>query len=442
MNKSFTITTLALAAVSAASAQSIQTSPVDIMTNLEALGMSANHRYVTGLNVATYRAFIWDTQDDTIVENDGDFPNCDFRSVTNDGVAYGIIGLDDMVTTNACSFGLNSEVNIIEEKMSQVFDVTPDGTIAVGCLLDDMWNPTACVWTNGKLSILPCPTDLDFGYDVKYEDIDEDGNTEIKQLQIIYGANAQYISADGKVIVGYMLDVHSSRPAIIWRQQADGSYKYETISRDVWEYGYGLGKTYLKFEPLGVSANGKWLCLASQKEAGDNMPTPEFMVRMNLETGEIIESGLPQTDFFDPELDSFYPSSIADDGTCVGTARISGIQMNGLIWHAGESAPRLLSDAFPTITQFEDYNFYLNVPVSISADGKYIAGFGSLFYEGEFGLDFDFQSYLFSVDGTGIANIKTRNIARSHNFDLNGRHIINNNARGLIISEQSKKIIK
>lgn len=406
-------------------AQTLKPFPISDRYQLEALGMSSNHRYITGLNVATYSGFVWDTEANTVTENKGEYANCDFRCVTNDGRAFGILGADDMVTTNAAYFDSEGRVRFLDDEMSQAFGVTPDGTIAVGCLLDEvMWWPSACVWKNGERIMLPIPTEKECG-------IANDG------------ANAQFVSADGKVIAGYLQDWASSRPAIIWRMQEDGTYQADVISKDVWELRYGQGKPYLKFEPLGLSQNGKWLCLAAQKEAGGSMPTPEFMVRMNLETGEIFESATPDIEYFVPEVDNIYPSGIADNGTCVGSIRDEVGFQRGVIWNSDEKAPRLLAEVFPEIKEFEDYDGFMHLPIAISADAQYVAGYACpvTVVDGE--PDFDYQSYLLKCPASdGIASLKAASLGKTQRYNISGMRIPKaGNVKGIVI-ENGRKIFE
>ena len=382
-------------------------------------------RYVTGLNVASYSAFIWDTQSNTISEIEGDYANCDFRCVTNDGTAYGTISNEDMVTTYSASFNSTGEPKTVESQMSSIYGVTPDGTMAVGCLLDEiMWTPTPCIWKNGVRTELPIPSDAECGFSHD-------------------GANAQFISADGKIVVGYLQDWVSSRPAIVWRQQTDGTYTADVISKDIWESRYGEGKKYLRFEPLGLSENGKWLCLSAQKEAEGSMPTPEFMVRMNLETGEIIESEYPEFDFFEPTVTNIYPTSIANDGTCIGSTKDEmGLQC-GVIWKAGDKAPKLLSELYPAISQFEEYDYFHHHPITISADGKKIVGFGCPITVYDDGTDYDYVTYLLDTEGTdGIASIKTIKPSAKHAYNINGQQVRNMNGRGIHIVNGKKILVK
>ncbi len=407
-------------------AQNITTSPVSDRYQLEALGASSNMRYVTGMNVARYGAFIWDTENNEVGEIIGDFANCDFRGVTNDGTAFGTISNEDMVTTYSASFDMTGKSKTIESQMSTIYGVTPDGSIAVGCMLDEiMWWPTACIWKDGVRTELPVPSKAECG-------IDHDG------------ANAQFISADGKVIVGYLQDWVSARPAIVWRQQADGTYAADVISKDIWESAYGQGKKYLRFEPLGLSENGKWLCLSAQKEAGGSMPTPEFMVRMNLETGEIIESETPDFDFFEPTVTNIYPTSIANDGTCIGSTKDEMGNQSGVIWKAGDKAPKLLAEVYPTVSQFEEYDYFQHHPITISADGKKIVGFGCPITVYEDGTDYDFETYLLDTEGTdGIATLKTmKPSASSRSYTINGQQVLNKKQPGLYIENGKKILVK
>lgn len=418
---------LVASATMSAQAQSIQLSPIGPAQQYETLGMSANHRYIVGLNVGTYRAFVWDTETNTFIENEGDYANCDFRAITDDGCAYGILGQDDMVTTNAAKLDQEGHVTIIDEAMSQCFAVTPDGSLAVGCLLDEMWLPTACYWKDGERVILPCPTAEECGFDND-------------------GANAQFVSADGSVIVGYLQDWKSSRPGIIWRLQADGSYAYDVISKDRWELTYGEGNDYLEFSPLCVSPNGKWVGLAAQREGKNDMPTPEFIVRYNTETGELFESGEANIPYFDSKTGGIYPNSIANDGTCVAVASQDG--KRGAIWPADAEGPSLIANYFADnaeITEdLENFDALMHYPISISGDGRYIAGFGTpitFFPDGS--ADYDFVAYLLDAGDsfTSIEELRaTPSAATVRSYNLQGQ-LLAPGVRGLQI-ENHRIILK
>lgn len=406
----------------------IRVSAVEPQYQLEALGMSANHRYVCGLNVATYRAFCWDTQTGKVTENQGDYANCDFRAVTNNGQCYGVLGMDDMVTTNASLFDKKGVVTTVDEEMSQIFAVTPDGSIAAGCLLDpNLWLPSACIWKDGERIMLPCPTKAECG-------IENDG------------ANALYISEDGSVVAGYLQDWHSSRPAIVWFRQEDGSYRADVISSDRWELNYGEGKKYMRFQVYGLSPNGEWLCLSGQKEADGGQPTPEFMIRMNLKNGQIIESQLPQFDYFEA-TDNIYPTAISNDGTCVGVVEDGMMFSRAVIWPAGLSAPRLLADYYPEYEQLQEYDCFQHHPVAITADGSHVAGFGiyvTVDDDGE--TDMMFQSYLLplgDVISDGLQIIGTGVPASDEAvYSLSGIRMQRPTAPGIYVRGGKKVIIR
>lgn len=416
--------TAALVLGAAVYAQKLTTSEVSDRYQLEALGASHNMRYVTGMNVATFGAFIWDTQTNVISEMSDECAGSDFRCVTDEGRAYGAVSAEDMVTFLAATFDTTGATTLMEQSMSSAYACTPDGSIVVGCMLDEiMWWPTACVWRNGVRTELPVPTKSECG-------IDHDG------------ASAQYVSADGSVIVGYLQDAMSSRPAILWRRQADGSYVADVISRDVWEPGYGMGKPYLKFEPLGISANGKWLCLAAQKEAGGSMPTPEFMVRMNLETGELFESEAPDIDYFVPEVDNIYPTSIANDGTCVGSTRDEVGFQCGVIWKIGDKKPKTLADEFPEIEELLDYDGFQHHPIAISADGTRIVGFACpVTYDSTGAPDYDYVSYYldFGKDDA-IASLHAAPAAAAPCYNLAGQRVSPQH-RGIVL-QGGRKVLR
>lgn len=406
-----------------ASAQTIKTSEIAPDLQLECLGMSANHRYICGLNVGTYRGFIWDTEIDAIVEHGGDHANSDFRGVTDDGVAYGILspdGSEDVMDVHSYCFGQDGIVQAVEPDetvMSQTFAVTPDGAVAVGCLLDDMWLPTPCIWKDGVRYLLPVPGAEECG-------IAHDG------------ACAQFVSADGKVIAGYLQDWLSSRPAVVWRQQADGSYVADVVAKGY----FGEDKGYKRFMAQGMSNNGKWLCLDCKKVSEEAGLGGDYMARMNLETGELTEA--EYSDLTSQEDTNFWPNGIADDGTCVGVLEQFDGFRQGLIWKGDAAAPQLLSELLPEIEALQEYDYFINNPVAISADGKHIAGYGCPITEDEEGgLDYDYQSYLISIDGaTGIAELKTHKINNKTIFDLAGQRV-KADAKGIIIRD-GRKIVK
>lgn len=392
---------------------------------LEALGMSDNHRYVCGLNVATFSSFIWDTETGKVTHHDGDHINSDFRCVTDDGQAYGILspdGSEDMMEMYAATFGTDGVAQILDDEKTQIFDVTPDGTIAVGSTLDDMWMPTACIWRNGERSFLPVPTSAECG-------IAHDG------------ANAMFVSADGKVIAGYLQDWYSSRPAIIWRMQEDGNYKPEVVAKDYW----GNGNTYRRFETLGLSANGEWLALSVQYHETEEKATLERMARMNLITGELTESADPVVDYFDNEEMYYYPTAVANDGTCIGNLIQFDGARQGLIWQGDDYAPRYMTTVIPGIERLEEYDFFINCPVAISPDGQYIAGFGCPITEHEDGLDYDFESYLLNRNGStfdAIQTVKLPGVTKQGLYDLLGRRLLSAPKKGLYIENGNKHFVK
>lgn len=366
------------------------------------LGMSSDGRYVTGLNTATYCGFVWDTRTNSIVECPNEYANCDFRSVTNTGCAYGILGSDDMVTTYAAWFDNTGEVSYLDDAMSQCFDVTPDGKIAVGCLLDDiMWWPTACYWENGKRTELPVPTAEECGFEHD-------------------GANAVFVSNDGSVIAGYLLDAISSRPAIVWHRQEDGTYQYDVVCKDYWEVKENMGKPYVEFQCLALSGNGEWIALAVRPESVAGVPQTETVARFNLKSHVLEVSELPVADA--DEGDSSYPSGIANNGTLVGTAVASDSRRRGLVWYSDAPCATTLLEAFPTIEVFDEYDFFMHSAVSISDDAHYIGGYACPVD----GMDYNFESYVLNVDGIDAIEELNVNTTNSSRYFINGMLLFEN----------------
>lgn len=414
LTKSLTICTALSLTCTSLLAQVFNATPVNEGSMYEALGMSANHRYVVGLNVATYKAFVWDTDDNSFLQNEGDYANTDFRHVTDDGRAFGILGEDDMVTTNAAYFDTDGKVHLLDKDMSACYDVTPDGSIAVGCLLDELWTPTACIWVDGKRVMLPCPTN--------------------RQTSIVnYGANAMFISGDGSVIAGYLQDNLSSRPMIIWRRAEDGTYKFDVVSEKYWEETDGEGKPFRKFECLGLSQNGEWACLAVQHEGNEGMTTPESLARLNLVTGVLEEAKYPSDKF--SETDSSFPSGVANNGTVIGSLLHDEMGYKGIVWKSGDENAEYISDVFPQFDKLKEYENFIHMAVAISPDAKYIAGFGC-------SADYEFQSYMINArTPLDIDHVfENSDIQPKRRYNLYGQPV-GAGAKGLII-EGNKLIIK
>lgn len=384
-----------------AAAQSLKVAPVSGRYQLEALGMSENHRYVTGLNIATYKGFIWDTQTDSVVEHTKDYLNCDFRAVTNDGRAFGILGEESMVTTYAAWFDMEGEEYYLENfEPSQCFDVTPDGRIAVGCLIDTiMWFPTACIWRDGVRELLPVPTPEECGFSHD-------------------GANAQFISSDGSVIAGYLQDDLSSRPAIVWLLQADGSYAYNVISSKYWSNDNK--KLYRTFQCLALSDNGEWLAIAAKPRDVNEVPQPERVARYHLKTNRLQVSTKPYD--LAASGEESYPSGIANDGTLVGSIIYESIYRMGLIWKANKTCAETMANFFADVKQLSHYDELMHSGIAISGDAQYICGYGLpiIVQDGE--VDYQYESYLLDTGNLlGISQLSNVVPAVPSVHDLSGR---------------------
>ena len=338
---------------------------------LMGLDISSNGRYVCGAT-GTGGMFIADLTTGTTQVVAGE--SIEARGVSDDGVAVGF-------NPNAVTFDISGTQTEIEPGTtgSMAEDITPDGSLIVGYSDFDGVYPHACVYKNGVKTMLPEPTDKWLGF-------------------VDNGTQAKYVSDDGSVIVGWLYDDYSTMPAIAWRQNKDGSYSADPIMRGLFEAGDG-DNPYRIFEATGLSGNGRYVALVLL------LPYEwEYTIgRYDLDTDELEVYGK------DGDITGdLCACGIADDGTMVGYVNgMDGMYGRvGFIWKGGEAAPQYLSTLYPKagFAGFESGAASSNSPIKITADGRYIVGFGI----GGSGIQtyvFDTQSYSDDyVPPTGISN--------------------------------------
>ncbi|MDO4159812.1 MAG: hypothetical protein Q4D41_05105 [Prevotellaceae bacterium] len=305
-----------------------------------ALAISPDSKYVCG-STDSYQGFIinWKDNDTKYLEPE---EGCELRSVSNTGVAAGYDG------SCAITFDVDGTKTVLSDT-GMANAITSDGTLVVGNLLENSWYQKACYWKNGELTMLPEPTAEEVGFNVN-------------------GAAAYYVSADGSVIVGYVVDDMSSYPAVAWILGEDGTYTVNPICK-----GYFTADMedetipYVEFRPSGVSADGKYVALSVRTTGYCSN-----MGRYNLETNT-----LEVADFELNYMLNFTTSGIANDGTMVGYCEdwSEGL-MYGFIWKAGEASYAKLSSEYPDFTNLAAYDTAGHIPTFISPDGNYIVGWG------------------------------------------------------------------
>lgn len=367
MKKTFTIS-LALALCTSVYAEDIRIFSCGIGTPgvdeppLMGLGISPNGKYICGALEQGAGIFVADNETGDVnwlvlTNDDGG----ELRHVDNNGLAIGV-----------ADEGILFSIDDAEESFVYAPEgyryflgeaLTNDGSMFVGSLLGKSFSGKA-VYTYGgeEWFFLPVPTKEELGaLDPKAD-----------------ASAAKYVSADGKVIFGH---VGSFGLPIVWIKNEAGDYefdffpaKYHKTKDDIDNPEkplYGLSASY-----TNMSNNGKYLCMVGKiLEEG----TDEYLdipVVYDTETRELTLYKDRQE--FDLNGNGLYPCAISDDGTMIGTIGQPYYHSAGsFIWKAGEPKAEEFKTAFPVYAEklgaADDLGF--NMPVGISADGRYILGY-------------------------------------------------------------------
>lgn len=384
--------------------------------------MSPSAKYVAGMNFVYYAPAVWNVETGEVV-NYADYEEGAFHAVSSNGLA---VGDDGNHAIKADAQGNVTELyRFVGEEIetewgtmstgdagSSAYAVSEDGKIIAGFYFDASYKTTPCIWNENNVRIdLPLPTSEEAGFEIN-------------------GGEVRYMTPDGKILAGYLMDNMSSWPACIWRQNAAGGYDLDIVCNDYWEESYQMGKPYMVFTPSALSANGEWLALQIQNEFDDwdfSVPQPALQVaRLNLNTKAI--------EVLSADNGSLAPTGIANDGTVLAYAGANDMMgRTGYIWQAGKTTAYCFDDALSAISQLE---LTSNTPCTISADGKYIQGFGL--------SGFDFFSYVLNYDmTTGIENVTVNNVQKLSSekiYNLQGQQVNSMNAHDLYIV--GGKIIK
>ncbi len=397
----------------------------DMTDEVQLMGenMSPNAKYVVGMNFATYAPAAWNVETNEYIE----FPDYEegaFHAANSNGI---FVGDDGNYAIKADAAGNVTPLyrNVGEEietdwgpmstgdAGSSAYAISEDGKVIAGFYYDAAYNTTPCIWTENNVRIdLPLPTMEEAGFEVN-------------------GGQVRYMSADGKVLVGFLIDNFSTWPACIWRQNESGGYDYDIICKDYWEEGYQQGKPYMVFNPASVSANGEWISLTIQNEFDDwdfTAPQPPLQAaRFNLtnKTLEILndDTGLA-------------PTGIANNGTTLVYAGGNDMMGRaGYVWEADKTEVISLDDVLSKIPELEE--LASNTPCAITADGKYVQGFG---INGE-----NIFSYVVDYNKATVINtakVDNKTAASDRIFNINGQQVRNMNGRGIYIVRGKKVLVK
>ncbi|MCQ2214168.1 MAG: hypothetical protein MJZ36_11080 [Bacteroidaceae bacterium] len=398
-------------------------------TQLMGEAMSPDATYVVGTNIAYYAPMVWNTTTGA-VKNYTEYAEGAFHAVNNSGFA---VGDDGQGEGQAIAFRADGTQLVLyhdegEIKHNDEFDfdystgdagsaayaVSEDGKLIAGYYFASDYTTFPCIWNEkGERITLPLPTYEEAGFEIS-------------------GGEVRWISTDGSILAGFLMDNMSTWPAAIWRKNSAGNYDCEIVSKPFWEEGYKQGKPYMVFTTRSLSPNGEWMSLQVQKEFDDwDFSTPQPLVqaaRLNLKTGqlEVLDdnSGVG--------IDG---SGIANDGTMVAYSLAEGLVGRlGYIWKAGEKKAICINDIFAQNPELP--SFMANTPCSITADGTKIMGFG-------IDANTDIFSYVMSysdgANGISTPAITVRPTDKIYN--IAGQQMNSMNGRGIFI-KNGKKMVK
>lgn len=388
---------------------------VQLMTE----GISPSGRYIVGNNFAGHFPCIWDTQANTTTSY-SQFEDGTLAGVNDAGVA---VGTDNSYSGKAYIFRPGSEPEQLEgdetDEGAFATGISADGSVVCGYYFDAAWTTTPCIWKDGKRIALPLPSNSEVGFTVN-------------------GGEAKAISADGNVIAGVAFDDMSTWPAIVWRLNDKGEYICDPVCKDFFEPDMNMGKPYLYFEYNGLSANGEWLTVQVQPEYDcwdwKVVPPAKQAARLHLPTKKL--EVLPAEEGLD-----YTPYGIANNGSCVIVTNPMGeepqmIGRNGGYWAAGAEKAVMLGDMYTQDAQLQALANNSLVPSCISADAKYLAGFG---IEGSDIVAFKLAT---TPNAAGIRpTLMDKPATTGRAYDLQGRAYEHQPKAGFYI-QNGKKIIR
>jgi len=377
MNKS-TLFIASLLMSGTLSAQTISWLPSDDTHEYQGIALSANGRYIAGLSKATYGGFVWDTNSAT-EHLTGEDNGTIMMGVANNGDAVGYDSNDYPTVFRMA----DNTTSTIEETRAISYSLSSDGETIVGYVYGDDGATHACVWKDGTKAMLPEPAPAE------------------AFLDAVGGSDAKWASADGSVILGTIYEKQSwgTWPlACVWKLQDDGTFKFIPIYRDFYDVMGNRSKPFYSFTASGISDNGKWVSLKTKSYGeyqGQSALMPDRMARMNLDEMTVSEC-VPGNGLEDL---GYITGGIADDGTVVGAIN-PNLQRTAVIWMPGEKSAAYLS-AKRGLSEIGDLS--TSAAIGISADARYIAGFGKA-ASGTGGSESSGASKTFWVDLKGTAS--------------------------------------
>lgn len=401
--------------------------PINNACQFMAEGMSANGKFVAGQNYSGAMPAIWNTTTGQ-VKNFAEYEEGTLHGVSNNGVG---VGTTKGYGGKALMCNVDGTTTILKDNGGEntqgadAWAVTSDGKTAAGFYYyfkwldeeqtDGFYAVYPCVWADGKCTNISYPSKETLGYNVD-------------------GAGARWMSEDGNVILGYVIDDLARWPAVVWEKGSNGEYVCNPICKDFFEMEYLQGKPYMLFTPRGLSANGEWISLQVQEEYDDfdfSNPAPALKAaRYNLKTKTL--------EVLDMEGVAMDASGIANDGGMLAFTAIDGIfGRQGYYWPADSKTATCLDTDLAHVKDMPEMG--ANIPVSFANDNKTIMGFG-------IDTDTDIFSYVINLNyiKTSINNITADRVISVDDrlYNIAGQRMADMKKPGLYILNGKKYMVK
>lgn len=383
MKKLYVLASLTMLGISASAQSGYQiTTPEEALYygGQQAMAISPNGKYIVGSSYQQ-QLFIYNTETKEnryfydqhgIVTNDQGSPN--LYAVSNDGLAVGYDG------AGAISINFEGQYTLIEgatkeKPIVDAYDITSDGKIIIGALYTSTYYPTPVYWCDGERITLPYPSKAEAGFNV-------------------YGAYADFISEDGSVIVGRLLNGIDPYPMLIWLRQEDGSYAYTDTYKKYfepkWQIVWGPDmlpegidrgpNPFIRFSPGALSGNGKYVAMTLIPNTEDiNEPFQLGIYDIENDVLDVVPSR--EDDIIASYQNRFSIGGISDARTVVGSAGEISYNYTPFIVYYDRMQVEKLYDAFPDIEVLEEYEDINSVDMmwelatDITPDGRCIIGY-------------------------------------------------------------------
>ncbi|MCD8306257.1 MAG: hypothetical protein LUC49_06340 [Prevotella sp.] len=379
-----------------------------------AIGISPNGKYVACSHIASALCDM-ETGDIYNIDDEGEF-----AAVTNSGLMLGwltgaIYAYNPLDATATLTYGNGNSTYAIAR------GATTDESIIVGDAVEDYFITHAFYKKSGDadLTLLHEPTEQEIGC-------------------AIQGTVALNVSDDGKYICGYAIDEEAHQGGLLWVLNDDtGEYDLEVLCKDIFP------NKYYWYSPTAMSHNGKYIAFTIQENDGEYGGS-HYLGLYDVESREMIATATTSTGTVCTS------TRIADDGTIIAhTGDPDSDARKALIWLAGKDEVQYMSDVYPAVTEFAEYDEEQdwNYPTDITPDGRYICGMAFHYFEGEgedyarrIGWVFDTQEYA----ATGIQEISAAtddSHAAPEYYSIDGKRL-NAPQKGLNIVKTGGKATK